>query len=864
MRNSGRVAAAFAVASALAAGAAAGCSGGPGDGDRPAAAAEGIRDLQATVDRGDPVLPAGDGFVGSASCLACHGTHFDSWSGTAHARGLREAGRPGPAGTSVGADSDGDGIDDFREGVSLGGTQAFASFGASAPRLSYAKGEDRPYRVTLGGATFEILRVYGGRRREDYLVRLGRSLYPAPMEWDAEARTWVALETGTWYAGTTPRFPSVASATAGIDRSASFERRCAGCHHGGFAVAYDTATSEWVTGYSEIGVGCESCHGPGRDHVAFGGDPARIVNPRALADGTAAGARRADDTCARCHTRGTGATIPDAPAPVLYAWSAALARPFLPGDAASDFLAPSSDPAEHWGYRDNFATGTPTPGDPSDDAFVAARAGWMQGNEHALGAHAAGNPASARCFDCHAAHGSAAPSGIVPRSTVAPEVPTSVEDGSLCLACHAGTAPFASLDAAAVGDFARGGPSAVPAAVLDHMADAAAMPVPAAAFDPRGTGVGRCVSCHMAPVAQERRSAGTDAGGFAVGGPGGGSHGGHALWPSVSARHGVGNACSACHPTGGADAVGAILDEWATGDPDGDGRLHGYSARGEFLGVLNAASGKGLRCAQCHVTGAWREIVVRGDPSGLATDDPRLGRIVAEAVRYEEGITCASCHGRDASGAFAAGPNALRIPKPALCSSCHHSGGITFADYAAGSSAVHFPQKELVDGTAGSEPPGSGFYEDAGHAFLADGCVKCHYDTGTAGVAPRHDFQPDGGTCLVCHPGANGVDAPTFGDYDGDGTLEGIQGEVAGLLAVLRPAILAGDAAVTFDGTGFRRNGVPGLPGASVARQRAAYNWEVVSKDGSRGAHNGPRAVKLLQQSYRELTGTDVPGATIR
>jgi hypothetical protein len=365
----------------------------------------------------------------------------------------------------------------------------------------------------------------------------------------------------------------------------------------------------------------------------------------------------------------------------------------------------------------------------------------------------------------------------------------------------------------------------------------------------------------MPATAEERRGATLDKAGNPAGGPRGGTHTVFAIWPSASRRSPVTNACSGCHPTGITDPVATIIDQWAAGDPDGDGRLHGYTPRGEHLGNLN-----GFRCAQCHTTDGFRGITVEGDQSGLSTNDPALAAIVNRSARMDEGITCAACHGKNGLGEFSPGPNPLRLQKPLLCTSCHFSANITFTAYTGGL-AVHFPQKELKDGTAGDEPPGSGFYESADHAFFADGCVKCHYDVATAGVTPRHDFQPQVGTCQVCHPTATSVDIPTFGDYDGDGVQEGIQGETSGLLAILKTAILTGDAAVTFDATGvtgFRRNGVPGMPGASVARQRAGYNWETISKDGSKGVHNGPRAIKLLQQSYKELTGVNVPGAVIR
>lgn len=849
-------AAAFAVA-------AAGCTGADRDQNRGAPLTAPVTALVKTVDPGAPTLPAGDGFVGSEHCIGCHAGVYASYQKTSHSLGLRTAGRPGVSGRAFAADTDGDGTDDFREGLDLATVPAFAAYGAAAPKLVYDRGDPSTWRVFIGTVSYEVVQVYGGSRREDYLLKVGGSLYPAPMEWDAAAKAWLPLETSTWYAGTTPLFASANAAAAGIDRELSAERRCIGCHTAGFTTGFDTVAGEWRGGYTELGVGCESCHGPGREHVVSGGDKAKILNPRGFLDDTASGAKRADDTCARCHTRGTGGTAPGAPSPLLTPWSTVLARPFVPGDDAGVFIAATTDPADYRGYKDNYLVqSSPTPADPSDDSFIAARSGYMQGVEHALGAHApadtvpGSNPA-ARCFDCHSPHGSANPSLLAETSPLAPGAKTSDADGSLCLACHAGSAPFADIDAAAVAAFTKGQPSGVKTSVIAHMKDIG-MPVDPDAFQPRKTGVGRCSTCHMPSTAEERRGATTDADGNPAGGPGGGTHTVIPIWPSASERAPMTNACAACHPTGGADTVDEVIAQWAAGDPDGDGRLHGYTPRGEHLGNLN-----GFRCAQCHTTAGFRGITVEGDVSGLSTDDPALAAIVNRSARFDEGITCAACHGKNGGGTFNAGTNPLRLQKPLLCTSCHFSAAIDFTAYTNGT-AVHFPQTELMRGSAGSEPPGSGFYESADHAFFADGCVKCHFDTTTAGVVPSHDFQPKVGTCQVCHPAATSLDIPTYGNYDGDGTQEGIQGEVSGLLAVLKTAILTGDAAVTFDGTGFRRNGVPGLPGATVARQRAAFNWETVSQDGSRGAHNGPRAVKLLQQSYRELTGVNVPGAVIR
>jgi hypothetical protein len=54
------------------------------------------------------------------------------------------------------------------------------------------------------------------------------------------------------------------------------------------------------------------------------------------------------------------------------------------------------------------------------------------------------------------------------------------------------------------------------------------------------------------------------------------------------------------------------------------------------------------------------------------------------------------------------------------------------------------------------------------------------------------------------------------------------------------------------------------LTGASDVQKRSVFNWYSVQDDRSLGVHNVARSVQLLQASYRELTGSDVPGATLR
>jgi mono/diheme cytochrome c family protein len=624
-------------------------------------------------------------------------------------------------------------------------------------------------------------------------------------------------------------------------------------------VEFDAGEGDWRTGYAELGVGCETCHGPSVTHVITDGDADFALNPRDLDDGTVDGRRRANAVCTQCHDRGTGATLPGAPAPVEYPWR--VDGPFVAGETLDGALVRTSDPADFHGYRDNPLSSTPTPGKPSDDTFVAARSGWMQGIEHDAGGHAATSDGAPLCFDCHDPHGEGGPSMLVTRFPRTPDLAVSDSDGTLCLACHAGSGPFTGLERSAVETFARGGRVVVGAAVVRHMADSG-MAVPASAYDPEGTGVGRCSTCHMAATGTGTRATIDDAAGFPRSSTGGGSHTMRTLWPSVSVAHDMTNGCNRCHSDLADDAAGRNLAAWRSDGADGDGDFHGRPARRFQRGRLGDAAGDGAACIRCHTTQGFRRIVIEGDVNDIESDADARTAVILDAVRYDEGVTCAACHGLDGSGLLSAERAPLRLPRQQLCNPCH-GDGVTFEDYDLVAAAPHAPQVALFDGAGGAEPPGSGPYEDGAHTEVADGCVHCHLDPTDPHLA-SHTFEPSVDTCRQCHSNPTSFDLVAFGDYDGDGTVEGLQTEVRDLVALVRDAILAADAAVTFDSEEFERGAGPAMTGATPALKRAAFNIETVLRDRSGGLHNPTRIVRLLQRSYREVTGQDVPGATLR
>ena len=78
---------------------------------------------------------------------------------------------------------------------------------------------------------------------------------------------------------------------------------CGSCHTTGWkAVGDEGVNQDGLPGmhgsFTESGIGCEACHGPGGRHVATLGDPSEIVVDRSSAQ------------CGTCHIRGESSTIP--------------------------------------------------------------------------------------------------------------------------------------------------------------------------------------------------------------------------------------------------------------------------------------------------------------------------------------------------------------------------------------------------------------------------------------------------------------------------------------------------------------------------------------------------------------------------
>ncbi len=182
-------------------------------------------------------------YLTSASCAECHSQAYNAWSDSHHGW----AWRPATAENVLG---------DF----------SAATFEHRGVRSHFSKRDGR-YFVQTGGpdgqpTTYEIAGTVGVTPLQQYLVKLddGR-LQALDIVWDTEEGRWYHL------------YPDQAlEHDPGLHWTGPYRNwnsRCVSCHVTGFVKGYEPESDRYQSSWSEMGVGCEACHGPGEAHLVW-------------------------------------------------------------------------------------------------------------------------------------------------------------------------------------------------------------------------------------------------------------------------------------------------------------------------------------------------------------------------------------------------------------------------------------------------------------------------------------------------------------------------------------------------------------------------------------------------------------------
>jgi len=448
-------------------------------------------------------------YVGSASCQRCHVKEHAQWKDSLHIKMTK----PIAEATLVG---------DFSEGT------AFADHGRS---YTFGRKNGRPFvTVTFGQAapeTFSIDYTLGAKRYQGYLSMLpeGR-LYVLPIFWHVEHKRWMDWKELT-------PIPDGAH-----DIRQIWNVNCFNCHATNIVQGYDVAARRYNSTWTEMGIGCEACHGPGREHntlmEAWEKNPAlkpaydnsdqnrRLSGMLKILSTRSADPRVVFDTCAYCHGNKNNVFVG-----------------FKAGDRYADYAIPFlvSEPIPANDYQGEFWP------DGRPNRFNRPQALTMSGCFQA---------GAISCASCHLSHGSKYEASLK----------VDIHDGrkgdELCTQCHGAPRREPGVGSRESGPSLKPQASTFAKATADQPASFTGGGLAKHTFHAPQSEGSRCINCHMSDVNWRLLIRKRD-------------HTFQAPVPENTARFGIPNACTTCHDERSPEWAARQMNDW-WGDADRRGK----------------------------------------------------------------------------------------------------------------------------------------------------------------------------------------------------------------------------------------------------------------------------------------------------
>lgn len=214
-------------------------------------------------------------YVGSDACQSCHAEAFNKWEDSHHFHAMEI-----PTAESV--------LGDFNN----------TTYEADGLKNEfYIDGEDYMVAVENNGArdTFKVKYTFGFEPLQNYLVETENGkIQTLRATWDTKNGKWYnqyageVFDKNDWFYFT--------------NQSANWNGMCASCHSTDVSKNYDLGSDSYHTTFTEITVGCESCHGKGSRHIEM------VNQSEYSADNSGFGAVNVgnysfENTCGACHSR---------------------------------------------------------------------------------------------------------------------------------------------------------------------------------------------------------------------------------------------------------------------------------------------------------------------------------------------------------------------------------------------------------------------------------------------------------------------------------------------------------------------------------------------------------------------------------
>jgi predicted CXXCH cytochrome family protein len=225
--------------------------------------------------------------VDEQQCQGCHQAQVKDWQGSHHQLAMQAA-----TPETVPAD--------FND----------VSFSSEGETTRFSRRGDEFWVNTPGAdgkaADFKVAYTFGIAPLQQYLIEVGDGrLQALGVAWDTQKNRWFHLYPGQGVNFKNPLHWSKPSQNANF--------MCVECHTTGYKRNFEAAKNSFDSQWNSLGVGCQACHGPASNHVAWAAKKSDLLHAGFAVNLKDKDATVELETCARCHARraplGDGYTV---------------------------------------------------------------------------------------------------------------------------------------------------------------------------------------------------------------------------------------------------------------------------------------------------------------------------------------------------------------------------------------------------------------------------------------------------------------------------------------------------------------------------------------------------------------------------
>ena len=230
-------------------------------------------------------FPELKGYTGTESCRECHEKFYKLWSPSHHGKAMQ----------LFTADLAKSHLTPQENDITIGKYRYRAEIGNGIVRELSPEGEKK----------YPIEHALGGKNVYYFLTSMDRGrLQTLPVAYDVRAKKWFDMaKSGIRH------FPGEQEGYEPVhwkDWPYTFNTACYRCHVSQLSTNYDLKTDTYQTVWAEPGINCETCHGPGNDHIRVCKEAPEGTNPadlKTIRGGRSFTVQQNNDSCATCHAK---------------------------------------------------------------------------------------------------------------------------------------------------------------------------------------------------------------------------------------------------------------------------------------------------------------------------------------------------------------------------------------------------------------------------------------------------------------------------------------------------------------------------------------------------------------------------------